>query len=136
MQSIFYNPPCIKKSDPPKRAAHHNQNQPYYGSSTSIIFNKLRPSHPHLLALQPPYQKHNTHEDEKERTQETEQGNKFCSVKFLHRSPQPLRNQVHTRHHHQREEESEDQPEDDRPAQRSPEHHTIPSKENIRTQVT
>ena len=90
---------------------------------------------PDFLTLDRSYQVHDAYKYEEERTQETKQGDKPSAIEFFHGPSQSFSDDVHTGYHHQREEEWKDKSEDDRPAQRAPEHYAVTSKENIGTKM-
>ena len=87
---------------------------------------------PYFFALYPSHQVHDTYKYEEERSEESKQCYVFRSIKFLHGPSQPFRNNIHAWHHQQGEEEGEDQSENDGPAQRTPEHHAVTPKEDVR----
>src|SRR5262245_43648978 len=101
--------------------------------TTSICLLLLpgRNCHPNRLPLEPSRQEHEPYKDEKQWSQESKQSNKPGPIEPFHRSFKSLGNDIHTRYHHECQEESKDQPKYNRPAQWSPEHHTISPKENI-----
>ena len=90
---------------------------------------------PYFFYLYPFYQVHNTYKQEKCRPK-TGKSPPTAAIESFHWSFQPFSNQVHAGHHHQGREEREHQTKDDGPTQRTPEHHTIAAKENIRFKVS
>ena len=104
----------------------------YLSLYCSLFFKQ---SIPNLFPLQPSYEVHNTHKNKKERTGKTKQGYIPGAIKFFHGPAQSFGNNVHAWHHYQCKEEGEYETENNGPAKRPPENHTVATKEYMWVQV-